>query len=64
MSKLVRSREEWRAKAVKRSMQNKELRKANVANRQKIADLKQQVKELEQASEDTKKRHCTGGSGN
>jgi len=56
MSKIVRSREEWRAKAVSRSAENKELRKTHVHNKQKIAELKQQVKALQQVVDDTKKK--------
>jgi TolA-binding protein len=56
ISKLIHSREEWRNKAVSRSVENKEMRKTHVQNKQKIADLRQQVRELQQVVEDTKKK--------
>ena len=55
-SKLMRSREEWRNKAVSRSVENKELRKTHVQNKQKIADLRKQVNALQHVVEDTKKK--------
>jgi ABC-type Fe3+-citrate transport system substrate-binding protein len=40
----VYSREEWRTKAVKRTLENKELRKALAKHKQRIAGLKEQLK--------------------
>lgn len=56
MSKLVHSREEWRTKAVKRTLENKELRKALAKHKQKIMDLKEQLKASQQVVKATKKK--------
>ena len=56
MSKLVRSREDWRAKAIQRSLENKELRKTIAKARKKIADIKQQLKESKGVIEAEKKK--------
>lgn len=56
MSKLVRSREEWRTKAVKRTLENKELRKALAKQKNKIAGLKEQLKTSRQVVKATQKK--------
>jgi uncharacterized coiled-coil DUF342 family protein len=48
MSKLVQSRNAWRNKANKRADEIREHRKSNKRHRETIAELKLQVKELEQ----------------
>ena len=55
MSKLVQSRDEWRNKANKRADEIREHRKTNKRHRETIAELKLQVKELEQKLEASKK---------
>lgn len=49
MSKLIRSRDEWRKKAVHRAEQVRELRKAKRRYQNRIAELKTQMTELEEA---------------
>jgi len=48
MSKLIRSRDEWRKKAVQRAEQVRELRKAKRRYQDRIAELKTQINELEE----------------
>jgi len=48
MSKLVQSRNAWRNKANKRADEIREHRKSNKRHQETIAELKLQVKELEQ----------------
>ena len=55
LSKLIRSRDEWRNKAVLRATEFREYRKTEKRNKEKIAELKQQLDGLKQAIEDTKK---------
>ena len=55
MSKLVQSRDEWRNKANTRADEIRENRKTNKRHRETIAELKLQVKELEQKLEVAKK---------
>jgi uncharacterized coiled-coil DUF342 family protein len=55
MSKLVQSRNEWRNKANKRADEIREHRKTNKRYQETIAELKLQVKELEQKPEAAKK---------
>lgn len=54
-SKLIRSRNEWRDKAVKRAAQNREHRRTHKNDQQTIAELKLQVEQLEQKIEEDKK---------
>ena len=49
-SKLIRSREEWKNKAVSRANELRDRRKAEKRLRGRIAELKRRVEELEQAS--------------
>jgi uncharacterized coiled-coil DUF342 family protein len=51
MSKLVQSRNAWRNKANGRADEIREHRKTNNRHRETIAELKLQVKELEQEIE-------------
>ena len=48
LSKLVRSRDEWRTKAVLRASENREFRKADKRNRERIGVLEKQNAELSQ----------------
>ena len=49
-SKLIRSRDEWRKKAVKRAEQVREFKKATRRYQSRIAELKTQIIELEEAN--------------
>jgi len=55
LSKLVRSRDEWRTKAVLRASENREFRKTDKRNRERIAVLEKQNAELSQFVENLKK---------
>ena len=55
-SKIVRSRDEWKRKAVLRADENRENRKAQKRYQQKITQLKAEIRALEQAAELKKKR--------
>ena len=55
LSKLVRSRDDWRNKAVLRSTENREYRKADKRNRERIIELKRQNEDLSQLVEELKK---------
>ncbi len=55
MSKIIRSRDEWKRKAVMRANELREFRKTNKHNQDKIAELKAQIKAMERASEEEKK---------
>lgn len=54
-SKLIRSRDEWKTKAVQRAAEIRERRKAEKRSKEKIAELSQQISELSLALEDAKK---------
>jgi hypothetical protein len=54
-SKLIQSRNEWRSKAVKRAEDNREHRRTHKRDQQTIAELRSQVKHLEQKIEEDKK---------
>ena len=54
-SKLIRSRDEWRTKAVQRANEIREYRKTHRRNREHIAELKQQLNVLQQAVDADKK---------
>jgi hypothetical protein len=53
-SKLIRSREEWKKKAVSRADELRDRRKAEKRLRGRIAELDRQVEELKQAAEEKK----------
>jgi|LakMenEpi03Aug12_release.lakeMendotaPanAssembly.Ray.scaffolds.fasta_scaffold5876320_1 hypothetical protein len=55
LSKIIRSRDDWREKAVQRADEIREHRKTHKRHQKKIAEIKQQLNELQQAAEDTKK---------
>jgi uncharacterized coiled-coil DUF342 family protein len=50
-SKIVRSRDEWKRKAIQRADENREHRKTQRRYQQKIAQLKAELSALEQAAE-------------
>jgi len=51
MSKLIRSRDTWRKKAVKRAEQVRELKKAMRRCQNRITELKTQIVELEEQAD-------------
>ena len=53
-SKLIRSRDEWKDKAVQRSYEIREHRKSRKRYLEQIAGLKARVREMSQAEEDKK----------
>jgi hypothetical protein len=55
LSKLIRSRDDWRTKAVRRADEIREHRKTHKRNQEQLAELKRQLKYLQQAAEDNKK---------
>jgi hypothetical protein len=55
ISKLTHSRNDWKNKAVKRAEEIKALKKAQKRHKQKMADIKLQLKSFQQAAEDNKK---------
>ena len=56
LSKLVRSRDEWRTKAVLKTSESRELRKSEKRNRERIIALKKQNEELRQRVEDLERQ--------
>jgi len=54
-SKLIRSRDEWKTKAVQRATEIREHRKAEKRSKEKIAELCKQIGELSLALEDANK---------
>jgi len=55
LSKLNRSRDDWRTKAVRRADEIREHRKTHKRHQEQIAEIKRQLNELQQAAEDNKK---------
>ena len=53
-SKIIRSRDEWKRKAVQRADEIREHRKTLTRYRQKIAQLKAEISALEQTAEGKK----------
>ncbi len=53
-SKLLRSRDEWKSKAIKRAYEAREHRKTQKRYQEKIAELKVQLQVMEQTREDKK----------
>ena len=56
-SKLLQARKEWREKAIQRGYQIREFRKKEKCHLARIAELKQEKRELIQTSEDKKKAY-------
>ena len=57
MSKILKSRDEWKNKAVERATEIREFRKTQKRHLEKIAELKRQHSQLELVIEE-KKHHC------
>jgi hypothetical protein len=53
-SKLLRSRDEWKSKAIKRAYEMREHRKTQKRYQEKIAELKAQLQVMEQTKADKK----------
>ena len=53
-SKLVQSRDDWKAKAIKRAYEVRENRKTQKRYQEKIAELKAQLQTMKQAMVDKK----------
>ncbi len=47
VSKIIRSREEWREKATQRANEIRELRKNQRRHQEKVSELKEKISELE-----------------
>jgi len=56
-SKIIRSRDEWKLKAVQRAEQIREQRKTFRRYQQKLAQLKAEISALEPSAEVQKKAH-------
>ena len=56
-SKILRSRDEWREKAIERADEIREYRKSENRHQKTIGELKQSIKNLQQELEDKKKRN-------
>lgn len=54
-SKILRSRDEWREKAIERADELRECRKSETRHQKTIGELKQTAKNLQQELEDKKK---------
>ena len=54
LSKLLKSRDEWRNKAIERATENRELRKTQKRHQEKIAELKCEKRHLESTIEEKK----------
>jgi hypothetical protein len=55
LSKLIRSRDDWKTKAVQRANEIREYRKTIKRRQEQIAEIKSQLNALQQAAEDNKK---------
>ena len=55
LSKLIRSRDDWRSKAILRANEIREHKKTHKRNREQIAEIKRLLKQLQQAAEEDKK---------
>lgn len=54
-SKILRSRDEWKSKAVQRSAEIREHRKIQKRYQTKIAELKMQIDEMKEQADESKK---------
>ena len=54
LSKLLKSRDDWKNKAIERATENRELRKAQKRHQDKIAELKCEKRHLESSHEEKK----------
>jgi hypothetical protein len=55
LSKLIRSRDDWKTTAVQRANEIREHRKTIKRRQEQIAEIKSQLNALQQAAEDNKK---------
>jgi hypothetical protein len=55
LSKLIRSRDDWKTKAVRRANEIREHRKTIKRYQEQIAEIKSQIIALQHAAEDNKK---------
>ncbi len=55
LSKLIRSRDDWKTKAVQRANKIREYRKTIKRHQEQIAEIKSHLNALQQAAEDNKK---------
>ena len=55
LSKLIRSRDDWKTKAVQRANEIREQRKTIKRRQEQIAEIKSHLNALQQAAEDNKK---------
>jgi hypothetical protein len=55
LSKLIRSRDDWKTKAVRRANEIRDHRKTIKRDQEQIAEIKSQIIALQQAAEDNKK---------
>ena len=56
LSTIIRSRDDWKTKAVQRADEIREHGKTHKRHQGQIAEIKQQLTELKQAAEETKKK--------
>jgi len=56
LSKLIKSREDWKRKSIQRATENREYRKQTKRHRKKIAELKAQIRDLKSIS--IEKKEC------
>lgn len=54
LSKLIRSRKNWKSKASQRANENREYRKQAKRHRRKIAELKMQINDIKCTNKDKK----------
>lgn len=59
-SKIVRSRDDWKRKAVERAENVREHKKTEKRHRQQIAQMKAQISTLEQAIREKKRTQSPG----
>jgi hypothetical protein len=55
LSKLLKSRDEWKVKAVSRATEIREHKKTEKRNKEKIVELRNQIDEQKRLEEDLKK---------
>ena len=55
LSKLIRSRDDWKTKAVQRANEIREYRKTIKRHQEQIAAIKSELNALQQGAEDNKK---------
>ena len=58
LSKLSKSRDDWRTKAVQRAYQLRDLRKTEKRHKQKIVELKRESRQLKHATNKKNPNEC------